>query len=72
MSIQQHDLRPTGCVEENAIRNVIVREHIDLATNFDGHVTAQLLGDQLVEIEEFARTIEKFPEGVSLSQSYQS
>jgi DNA-binding ferritin-like protein len=37
-----------------------VRDHIELATNLGDHATAQMLREQLVELEEFAHTIEHF------------
>lgn len=45
-----------------------VREHIDLTTNFGDHATAEMLRDQLVELEEFAHTIEHFLGDDSLKQ----
>jgi DNA-binding ferritin-like protein len=37
-----------------------VRDHIELATNLGDHATAEMLRQQLVEMEEFAHTIEHF------------
>lgn len=50
----ENDLEAMGDVIET------VREHIELATNLGDHATAQMLREQLVDLEEFAHTIEHF------------
>jgi DNA-binding ferritin-like protein len=50
----ENDLEAMGDVIET------VREHIELATNLGDHATAEMLREQLVELEEFAHTIEHF------------
>lgn len=58
----ENDLEMYGDIIET------VREHIDLATNFEDHATAQLLRNHLLELEEFAHTIEHFLEDDTLVQ----
>lgn len=50
----ENDLEMFGDIIET------VREHIDLARNFGDHATAHMLNEHLVELEEFAHTIEHF------------
>lgn len=37
-----------------------VREHVELATNFGDHATAHMLREHLIDLEEFAHTLEHF------------
>lgn len=50
----ENDLEMMGDIIET------VREHIELATNFGDHATAQMLREHLLELEEFAHTIDHF------------
>jgi len=50
----QNDLEMYGDIIET------VRDHIELAENLGDHASAEMLRQQLVEIEEFAHTIEHF------------
>ena len=43
-----------------------VRDHVELATNLGDHATAEMLRHHLVDLEEFAHTIEHFLEHDSL------
>jgi len=58
----EHDLEALGDVIET------VREHVELATNLGDHATAQMLRDELLELEEIAHTIEHFLADDSLKQ----
>lgn len=50
----ENDLAMYGDIIES------VRDHIELATNFGDHATAHMLREHLVDLEEFAHTIEHF------------
>jgi len=58
----ENDLEMYGDIVET------VREHIELATELGDHATAEMLRQQLVELEEFAHTIDHFLEDDSLKQ----
>jgi DNA-binding ferritin-like protein len=50
----QNDLEMYGDIVET------VRDHIELAENLGDHATAEILREQLVDLEEYAHTIEHF------------
>lgn len=50
----ENDLEMYGDIIES------VRDHIELGTNFGDHATAEMLREQLVDLEEYAHTIEHF------------
>jgi DNA-binding ferritin-like protein len=58
----ENDLEAMGDVIET------VREHVELATNLGDHATAEMLREQLVELEEIAHTVEHFLGEDSLKQ----
>ncbi|MDY6764163.1 MAG: DNA starvation/stationary phase protection protein DpsA [Halobacteria archaeon] len=58
----ENDLEMYGDIIET------VRDHVELSTNLGDHATAQMLRDQLVDLEEFAHTIEHFLEEDSLKR----
>ncbi|ERH11211.1 MAG: DNA-binding ferritin-like protein, oxidative damage protectant [halophilic archaeon J07HX64] len=56
----EHDLVMYGDIVES------VRDHVELATNFGDHATAELLRGILVDLEEDAHHIEHFLDGDTL------
>jgi DNA-binding ferritin-like protein len=58
----ENDLEMYGDIIET------VRGHIELATEFGDHATAEMLRQQLLELEEYAHTIDHFLEDDSLKQ----
>ncbi|MFP4632461.1 MAG: DNA starvation/stationary phase protection protein DpsA [Halobacteriales archaeon] len=58
----ENDLEVYGDIVET------VRDHVELTTDLGDHATAEILLDQLVELEEYAHTIEHFLGDDSLKQ----
>lgn len=57
----QNDLEVYGDMIET------VRDHVELSDNLGDHATSEILREQLVELEEFAHTIDHFLEDDSLT-----
>ncbi len=63
-----HDIRTSMSNDLEMYGDIIeaVRDHVELATNLGDHATAEMLRHHLVDLEEFAHTIEHFLEHDSL------
>lgn len=64
-----HDVRTSMSNDLEMYGDIIeaIRDHVELATNLGDHATAEMLRHHLVDLEEFAHTIEHFLEHDSLT-----